>query len=172
MRPAPLAQLPPQPQSGTFKHLSDPRMAQVLILAATQSAGLRFQFGTAVKPLHAGLAAVFAYETIEEAGIAGSTKLFDEANGFFHVYESANPDMAKWKHTWGKTWRIVSPGLWFKCHTFCSAAIQGADAAQSLYRAYRFEATDIARVDVLFPKNGDSALIRAPQTGEEGALQH
>lgn len=157
---------------GALKHLPNTRLAQVLGIAATQSAGLRFQVGTAVKPLHAGLAAraaVFAYEAVEEAGIAGSTELFNEANGYFRVYGTANPDIAKWKQTWGKPWRIVSPGLWFKRYTFCSAAMQGADAAQSLYHAHRFKASDIARIDVFFPKNGDSALlVRAPQTGEEG----
>lgn len=157
---------------GALKHLPDSRLAQVLGIAATQSAGLRFQVGTAVKPLHAGLAAraaVFAYEAVEEASIAGSTELFNEVNGYFHVYGTSNPDIAQWKHTWGNPWRIVSPGLWFKRYTFCSAAMQGADAAQKLYHAHRFEASDIARIDVFFSKNGDSALlVRAPKTGEEG----
>lgn len=58
--------------------------AIALGLAATQSAGLRLQFGFDAKPLHAGLAARAGLTAarLAEAGFLGAPDFIDNANGF------------------------------------------------------------------------------------------
>ncbi|WP_285769030.1 MmgE/PrpD family protein [Peribacillus sp. SI8-4] len=144
-----------------------PRLiAETMSLAATQSAGLRLQFGTVIKPLHVGIAAKNAVESADWIGM-GMHSNPDFLTGFFEVYAETNvPDLTV---NWGKTWRIVTPGLWFKQYPFCSAAAHGADAAAFLHQTYGLTDQDIESVRICFPPDGDSALIHHdPETGEEG----
>lgn len=147
-----------------------PRLiAETMSLAATQSAGLRLQFGTVIKPLHVGIAAKNAVDSADwiRMGLHSNPDFLNDKNGFFEVYaENGVPDLTE---NWGKTWRIVTPGLWFKQYPFCSAAAHGADAAVFLHKTYDLSEKDIESVSVCFPPNGDSALIHhSPSTGEEG----
>ncbi|PJN87850.1 hypothetical protein CVN76_23715 [Bacillus sp. mrc49] len=144
-----------------------PRLiAETMSLAATQSAGLRLQFGTVIKPLHVGIAAKNAVDSADWVRM-GLHSNPDFLNGFFEVY--AEKGVRDFTENWGKTWRIVTPGLWFKQYPFCSAAAHGVDAATFLHRTYGLSDEDIESVQVSFPPNGDAALIHHnPETGEEG----
>ncbi|WMX55102.1 MmgE/PrpD family protein [Peribacillus sp. R9-11] len=158
--------------AGAIAYLREypPRLiAETMSLAATQSAGLRLQFGTVVKPLHVGIAAKNAVDSADwiRAGLHSNPDFLNGKNGFFEVYaDNGVPDLTV---NWGKTWRIVTPGLWFKQYPFCSAAAHGVEAAVFLQKKYDLSDEDIQSVSVCFPPNGDSALIhRNPATGEEG----
>lgn len=146
-------------------------IAKVIGFAATQASGLRVQFGTETKPLHAGLAAQAAIKAVKfvEHGLNGTISALDGELGFFNVYGEgshfAEPNLL---NDWGKTWRIVNPGLWFKIYPFCSATHHAAEAALDL-RKYEVEADNIKEIIVIFPTKGDAALIqRHPKTGEQG----
>ncbi len=158
---------------GYLKHFSVEQMAKAIGFSATQSSGLRAQFGTEGKPLHAGLCAQAALRSIDfvEAGLSGTMYSLDGTFGFFHLYGQgetiAKPFLLK---EWNISWKIVTPGLWFKMYPFCSASHHAADAAFELIEKYAFVASDIQEVKVIFPsKAADAALIyTCPKTGEEG----
>lgn len=158
--------------AGSFlKELSPIETAKVIGLAATQASGLRNQFGTETKPLHAGIAAksaVFAVQ-LTISGFNGTESGLDGDMGFFHVYgngEKAAEDFLL--NNWGDSWKIVTPGLWFKLYPFCSAAYHGADAALSVANKIPNPA-EMEKIHILFPPGGDAALIhRHPSTGEQG----
>lgn len=142
-------------------------LTQAWALAATQAAGLRLMFGTPIKPLHAGLAAQSAIQSIEilKTGLTAQADFLDKKSGFIAVYGNPLSDFSL--TDWGKTWKIVEPGLWFKTYSFCSAAATVADAAQLL--SSKINTNDIEQIELQFNPKGDTALIYTqPQTQRQG----
>lgn len=143
-------------------------LSQALALAATQSSGLRLLFGTPIKPLHAGMAAQNAIQSIQwlKAGLTAERDAFDPKAGFLAVYaESATPFQFA---DWGEQWRIQSPGLWFKTYSYCSAAAYVADATEILCQQ-DFTVPEIEQINLIFPEQGDAALIYPhPTTQNQG----
>ena len=176
---------------GALRGLHGESLAQLLSLAATQSAGMFFQSGTDGKPLHAGLAArngVWAYELLQHTSLQTSTKPFDPERGWFKTIGNITVTSNDIASRWLAPGQLIDPGLWMKVHPYCSAAICGAEAAETVaHRLYtsssyvskhnylspdteeqdqcRLCATpdfslwkDIDRVTVHFPPGADAAL--------------
>ena len=158
---------------GALRGLHGESLAQLLSLAATQSAGMFFQSGTDGKPLHAGLAArngVWAYELLQHTSLQTSTKPFDPERGWFKTIGNITVTSNDIASRWLAPGQLIAPGLWMKVHPYCSAAICGAEAAEVI-RADSdvFLWDDIERVTVHFPPGADAALrYTAPSTGREG----
>lgn len=156
---------------GYLKKVSEEELTKAIGFAGAQSAGMRKQFGSDMKPLQAGLAAKTAVWSIDLAcsGFGGNDSVLDGALGFFSLYGDQERAESRLLEGYGSTWRIVSPGLWFKVYPFCSAAHHAADAIQSLMKEQAFLPEQVRQVDVIFPPGGDAALIeQTPLTGEEG----
>ena len=163
---------------GALRGLHGESLAQLLSLAATQSAGMFFQSGTDGKPLHAGLAArngVWTYELLKYTSFQTSTKPFDPERGWFKTIGTITVTSNDIASRWLAPGPLIDPGLWMKVHPYCSAAICGAEAAEVV--AHRilcadsdvFLWDDIDRVTVHFPPGADAALrYTAPTTGREG----
>ncbi|WP_146552472.1 MmgE/PrpD family protein [Rummeliibacillus sp. SL167] len=150
--------------------MSTSQIAQALGFAATQSSGLRLHFGTETKPLHAGLAARAAILALQLTTVdfKDNVKSFDGKLGFFNLYEGKKQEEVSQYllKGWGKSWRIVKPGLWFKIYPFCSAAYYGVDAALKIGPISN---DVIKKIQIVFSNNSDAALIhREPETGEQG----
>ena len=176
---------------GALRGLHGESLAQLLSLAATQSAGMFFQSGTDGKPLHAGLAArngVWAYELLQHTSLETSTKPFDPERGWFKTIGNITVTSNDIASRWLAPGQLIDPGLWMKVHPYCSAAICGTEAAETVaHRIYtsssyvskhynvspdaeeqgkrRLCATlvsslwdDIDRVTVHFPPGADAAL--------------
>lgn len=176
---------------GALRGLHGESLAQLLSLAATQSAGMFFQSGTDGKPLHVGLAArngVWAYELLQHTSLQTSTKPFDPERGWFKTIGNITVTSNDIASRWLAPGQLIDPGLWMKVHPYCSAAICGAEAAETVaHRIYtsssyvskhynvspdaeeqgkrRLCATlvsslwdDIDRVTVHFPPGADAAL--------------
>lgn len=163
---------------GALRGLHGESLAQLLSLAATQSAGMFFQSGTDGKPLHAGLAArngVWTYELLKHTSFQTSTKPFDPERGWFKTIGNITVTSNDIASRWLAPGQLIDPGLWMKVHPYCSAAICGAEAAEVV--AHRilcadsdvFLWDDIDRVTVHFPPGADAALrYTSPTTGREG----
>ena len=161
---------------GTLRGLHGESLAQLLSLAATQSAGMFFQSGTDGKPLHAGLAArngVWAYELLQHTSLKTSTKSFDPERGWFKIIGKTTVTSNDIASRWLAPGQLIDPGLWMKVHPYCSAAICGAEAAEivahRLYTSDSFLWDEIDRLTVHFPPGADAALrYTSPKTGREG----
>ena len=158
---------------GALRGLHGESLAQLLSLAATQSAGMFFQSGTDGKPLHAGLAArngVWAYELLQHTSLQTSTKPFDPERGWFKTIGNITVTSNDIASRWLAPGQLIDPGLWMKVHPYCSAAICGAEAAEVIRAdSDLFLWDDIDRVTVHFPPGADAALrYTAPSTGREG----
>ena len=161
---------------GALRGLHGESLAQLLSLAATQSAGMFFQSGTDGKPLHAGLAArngVWVYELLQHTSLRTSTKPFDPERGWFKTIGNITVTSNDIASRWLAPGQLIDPGLWMKVHPYCSAAICGAEAAEivahRLYTSDSFLWDEINRVTVHFPPGADAALrYTLPKTGREG----
>ena len=127
---------------GALRGLHGESLAQLLSLAATQSAGMFFQSGTDGKPLHAGLAArngVWAYELLQHTSLRTSTKPFDPKRGWFKTIGNITVTSNDIASRWLAPGQLIDPGLWMKVHPYCSAAICGAEAVEIVaHRLYTF----------------------------------
>lgn len=142
--------------------------AIALGLAATQSAGLRLQFGFDAKPLHAGFAARAGLTAarLAEAGFLGAPDFIDNANGFFKAFAFGADDVSRVTQGWGEPWQIIVPGLTLKAFPCCTAAHPVAVGALALRNEKALQADQIAAVSITFPPGGDAALVTTrPVTG-------
>lgn len=138
-------------------------------LAATQAAGLRAQFGSAGKALHAGFAARQAVNAVQlaQAGFAAQADGVLEAFLDILGLGQARPDDLL--ADWGAPWRISAPGLEFKRYPTCGGTHSAIEAAFALREREGFSLAQVQSIDVSFPPGADTApSIRAPQTGVQG----
>ncbi|PEI05512.1 2-methylcitrate dehydratase [Pantoea agglomerans] len=149
--------------------------ATLLGIAATQASGLRAQFGSAVKPLHAGFAAERAVTAAQLtlAGIDGRQQGVIEAFIAASSADQAQPE--KLLENWGSPWRISTPGLEFKPFPTCAGTHSAAEAARILRQQWLAAGkpldallSQIVDITVAFPPGGDiAASIRVPVNGIE-----
>lgn len=134
---------------GALRGLHGESLAQLLSLAATQSAGMFFQSGTDGKPLHAGLAArngVWAYELLQHTSLRTSTKPFDPERGWFKTIGNVTVTSNDITSRWLAPGQLIEPGLWMKVHPYCSAAICGAEAAEIVaHRIYTTSSSYVSK---------------------------
>lgn len=154
---------------------TEQQTAVALGIAATQSAGLRTQFGSDVKPLHAGMAAQSAViaTQLSLAGFHGQPDNVLES--FLLAYGAGQQQPEKLIADWGVPWRIISPGLELKPYPTCGGTHSAADAARALREAWLQKGNSpdtliaaIKCIEVSFPPGGDTAAsVRKPGTGVE-----
>ncbi|KAA2211637.1 MmgE/PrpD family protein [Teichococcus oryzae] len=146
-------------------------LANALGIAATQAAGLRMQFATEVKPLHAGLAARAGVLAVQLArgGLQGNAAFLDGRLGFPAVLGLGGAAPERAVDGWGEPWEILNPGLAFKAYPCCGASHLPADAILDLIAEEGLRAEDIAEAVVTFPPGGDAALVvTEPRNGLDG----
>ncbi|ERH72315.1 MULTISPECIES: MmgE/PrpD family protein [Serratia] len=150
----------------------DQRQTQIALgLAATQAAGLRSQFGSAAKPLHAGLAARNAVNAalLAQAGFIGQPE--GVLNSLLTSHGGGRQKPECLTAGWGTPWRILQPGLEFKRYPTCGGTHSAAEAALALRARLLAQGdalAEIAQVEVSFPPGADTApFIRQPATGVE-----
>lgn len=139
---------------GALRGLHGESLAQLLSLAATQSAGMFFQSGTDGKPLHAGLAArngVWAYELLQHTSLQTSTKPFDPERGWFKTISNCTVTSNDIHNRWLAPGQLIEPGLWMKVHPYCSAAICGAEAAEIVAHRLYTSSSYVSKHNYLSP---------------------
>jgi 2-methylcitrate dehydratase PrpD len=126
--------------------LEGARMLNALAIAASNSAGLRGNFGSMTKSLHAGQAAEGALRAalLAERGFTGRCDVFDAPGGYFSTYgKNREPRPAPA----GNALEIEASGIGIKPYACCGAGVSVMDAALDLRSAHRFDPADITRVD-------------------------
>lgn len=130
--------------------LDQPTTVTALALASSMASGVRSNFGTMTKPLHAGLAArngVLAAR-LAQHGFTASPAAFDGHYGFLEVYGDGDRDERSWA-TLGRDWEILSPyGLALKPYPSCGATHCAIEAAITVGRALDGDPIERVRVGV------------------------
>ena len=153
-------------------------------IAASLASGLRQNFGTMVKPLHAGVAARNGVEAtrLAETGFTSDENIFEAPLGFRNVFTGNHSDISReipygsktitsseFAGCLGNPWNILSPGVSFKICPSCRATHFGMEAALYFRQKCAVGARQISEIECHVPNHMESVLFyHNPQTGLEG----
>jgi 2-methylcitrate dehydratase PrpD len=145
-------------------------IAHALAIAASDASGLKENFGSMVKPLHAGLAArsgVLA-ALLARAGMVASARALDGPQGFLKAMDSQHPSLDDEIGDVGIRWEMLDTGVTVKLYPSCAGTHPSIDAILDLRRRERFTANDVESVDVDVDSITPTVLIHnRPTSGLE-----
>ncbi|MGO4126000.1 MmgE/PrpD family protein [Inquilinus sp. YAF38] len=130
--------------------LDEAGIARAMSLAVSMAAGVKGQFGTPAKPLHAGLAARNAVEAaaLAECGMTGRLDILEAPQGFRELF--GGPDATGWDEVAIGTPHVIeSEGLMPKRHPCCGSTHNAVDIVLDLKAQHGFAAGEVAAVDTL-----------------------
>jgi 2-methylcitrate dehydratase PrpD len=144
-------------------------------IAASLAGGLRQNFGTMTKPLHAGKAGANGLQAalLAQAGFTADESIIEAPLGFVKVFgHDQTVDWAKASEGLGKTFMIAAQnfdGVTVKPYPCCGGNHASIDAALSLKEKYGIKADDIAEVELgVSPFENQLLIHHRPKTGLEG----
>lgn len=120
-------------------------MVNALAIAASKVAGLRANFGSMTKSLHAGDAAEGGLRAalLSARGFTANAALFDGPGGFFETYGAS----ATARPAPEGALEIESSGIGIKPYACCGAGVSLIDAALDLREAHGPRADDVVEVE-------------------------
>jgi 2-methylcitrate dehydratase PrpD len=130
-------------------------------IAASSASGLKENFGTMVKPLHAGLAArngVLA-ALLAAQGMTASALAIDGAQGFLAAMDSEHPSVDAIAADLGSRWEILDTGITVKLYPSCAGTHPTIDALLDLTRRAGISAHDVDAIDVAVDSITPTVLI-------------
>jgi 2-methylcitrate dehydratase PrpD len=141
-----------------------------LAVAASQSSGLKENFGTMTKPFHAGhaarsgvLSALMARE-----GWTASERAIEGPQGFLNVLGAGKQALAPLA-TLGAPWKILTTGVAVKPYPSCACTHSIIDSTLEIRRAQGIRPEEVEEVTVAVAAGVPRILIHArPRTGLEG----
>jgi len=137
-----------------------------MALAASQSAGLRENFGTMTKPFHAGRAAesgVLAAD-LARSGWTATDRILESPRGFFQAHGGGYA-LEAIEGKLGKPWTFIEPGISIKPHPSGSLTHPGMTKLLELILEHDIDEAMVERVDVGTNHNMPNALIHhRPET--------
>src|SRR5205807_503123 len=146
-------------------------IANCIALAASQASGLKENFGTMSKPLHAGLAArngILA-ALLARNRFTAAERALDGPQGFLLAMASERTDLQEGCGSLGKRWEILETGITVKLYPSCAATHPALDAVLDMRREHQLTAEQIEGVEVEVDSITPNLLIYdRPRTGLEG----
>jgi 2-methylcitrate dehydratase PrpD len=146
------------------------RGAQVLGIAASLAGGLVANFGSMVKPFHAGQAAAHAIDAanLAQAGLGAAPDALEHPAGLLAALSPQGRVDRERPVQAGRPLRIAELGLSFKKYPMCFAAHRVIDATLDLARAHDIAPAEVAAVRV-YTGTAQAAMLRhpAPRTAIE-----
>lgn len=151
--------------------LNEEKTAHTLNIAASMPAGLKRNFGTMTKPMHAGQAArsgvTAAYLAAE--GFTADHDAIAGQKGFFDLYGGTDDPNFGASHSLNDEWAIVEYGVGVKKYPCCYFTHTGITAAAQLVDEHGITPDEVAAVTVVASKGASDALVhKNPETGLEG----
>jgi 2-methylcitrate dehydratase PrpD len=135
--------------------------ARAIAIAASAASGLKENFGTMVKPLHAGLAARDAVlsASLAQGGMTASALALEGPQGFLRAMDSSRVDLDREAADLGVRWEIVETGITVKLYPSCAATHPPLDAILALRQRHGFTADTVDRIDVDVDRVTPTVLI-------------
>jgi 2-methylcitrate dehydratase PrpD len=151
--------------------LDEAAASHALAIAASEASGLKENFGTMVKPLHAGLAARNGVQAglLAQAGMIASARAVDGPQGFLRAMDGEHSAIGDALADLGQRWEIVETGITVKLYPSCAGTHPALDAILDLRRQHGFVADDVEQIDVDVDSITPTILIyERPRSGLEG----
>jgi len=155
---------------GKLLGLREEPLVRALGIAASMSAGLRENFGTMTKPLHAGRSAEngITAAQLAEKGFTAAHNILEAKRGFFNAM-AGGYDEAKIAGRLGRPYFMQEPGISIKPYPSGSLSHPAQDVILDLVRKHDLHAGDIEAIEVGTNSNVPNALIYPmPKTALEG----
>jgi len=146
-----------------------PKTLNAFGLAASQSGGLRENFGTMTKPFQAGHAAESGLISAElvALGWTAAEQILEADRGFFHA-AGGSYDSSAIMDRLGNPWTFASPGVSLKPYPSGSLTHPAMTELARLIDAHKIQATQVEKVDVGANHNMTTTLLHhQPKTGLE-----
>lgn len=132
-----------------LKGLDRAGIARALSIAVSLASGTKGQFGTPLKPFHAGMAARNAVDAAELAatGMSGRLDILEGEMGFFELFAGAGAWQEK-VQGWASTSQhiIETVGVMPKKHPCCGSTHRVLDAIADLQAKHGFSAAEVESV--------------------------
>ena len=155
---------------GKMLRLKEGDLIRTLGIAASMASGLRENFGTMTKPLHAGRAAENGVTAalLARDGFTAAANILEARRGFFNAM-AGGCDESKITGRLGSPYFIKEPGISIKPYPSGSLSLPAQDLILDLVKQHDLGAADIDHVDVGTNSNVPNALIYPmPKTALEG----
>jgi 2-methylcitrate dehydratase PrpD len=155
---------------GKILRLREEALHRTLGIAASMASGLRENFGTMTKPLHAGRAAENGVTAalLAQAGFTAATNILEARRGFYHAM-AGGYDESKIAGRLGQPYFVLDPGISIKPYPSGSLSHPAQDLILDLVTEHDLMAGDIESIEVGTNSNVPNALIYPmPKTALEG----
>ncbi|MBV8083359.1 MAG: MmgE/PrpD family protein [Chloroflexi bacterium] len=152
--------------AGRMLGLDSAQMANALAIAVSEAGALQENFGTMVKPFHAGHGARSGVHAarLARAGFVGNPAIMEAPRGYFARYSTGDGDPNAMDRL-GQPWGLQAPGLNVKKYPCCFCTHRAADAILDMNIA----PDQLEQVVVHAPKGDFGPLIHTrPSTGLQG----
>ncbi|WIX75662.1 MmgE/PrpD family protein [Amycolatopsis carbonis] len=157
--------------------ISPDAVAHALGIAASQAGGLRANFGTMTKPLHAGIANRTGIEAalLARSGFTASPEILEQRFGWHDVICRGEGDLdvvLDGLHSVGlSSPYAIEEGMTFKAYPCCGANHYAIDGVRNVLREARLAEPDVASLDVwIEQRNLNDVLVypwaRTPLEGK------
>ena len=154
-----------------LRGLDAERTATALAIAASEACGLVANFGSMVKPFHAGNSARSGIVAARLAanGMTASANALEHERGFLSAVSQHGDFDATRPVKAGREWRIGIEGVSIKKFPTCYCTHRAIDAMLDLVAANKVKAADVDEIEVLIGKT-QRAILHADNatTGLEG----
>ncbi len=161
--------------SGKLIGLDEEQMTCALGISCSLANGLRCNFGTMTKPLHAGMAAMNGIIAAQLAarGFTASPDVLYGESGFARAFSDDTDKAEELLSTLGEPYELLDPGLSYKPYPCCRGPQGAIDAAlaarEEALAGGGIAAGDIEGVECRVPEWLRSVLTyHEPKTGTEG----
>lgn len=141
-------------------------------IVASLTSGIRRNFGTMTKPLHAGNAArngVMA-AFLAQKGFSADKNVLDGKMGFYDLFASnKNVNVNSFNTDLGNPFEIVHPGTVIKPYPCCGGGHAAVDAILDLIKIYNLSEEKINKVECgVHYRLPQTMIYQKPKTGLEG----
>jgi 2-methylcitrate dehydratase PrpD len=146
-----------------------PKILNTFGLVASQSGGLRENFGTMTKPFQAGHAAESGLASAElvALGWTAAEQILEAERGFFHAF-GGSFDPGAIVDRLGKPWTFVSPGISLKPYPSGSLAHPAMTELERLLDVNKVQAAQVEKIDVGANRQMTTTLLHhRPKNGLE-----
>lgn len=153
--------------SAKILELDEEKISHALAIAASETSGIRENFGTMVKSFHAGQASYAGVlaALLAQKGYKGSLTAFEGPSGFRRVF-SGESEMSRWVDELGEPYALMDVG--FKRYPSCACTHTSLDALEDLSMEDPFSWEDVEEVTCLVPPLVPSILVHhEPKDGLE-----
>lgn len=153
--------------AGRLLGLDEATLLRALAIAASQSAGLRENFGTMTKPFHAGRSSESGVVAVDfaQSGWSATDKILESPRGFFQAHGGGYM-LEAISGKLGLPWTFVEPGVSIKPNPSGSLTHPGMTRMLELILEHDIKPDDVDRVDVGTNHNMPNALIHHRPTNE------